>query len=382
MSEHSIRSGRTTASMLAEISTSTAAEVRLIPSCDMIADRSSSWHSGIQVSCHIEVLASNLTTAAPPGLTYIPQLDDILREARGSDSSTLRRGDMVELIGPSGSGKSPNLIHTQIHHRWPNLSRILESSQLTVTGKTTFCLFLLLTRLLPSSMIIDLPSPNSHPVEVPLGGQNDQATIIVPTSHRSPIMQLEKHIRSHITGHILDSLAANLRPRTITPSLAETIDETIKGTLSRLRFIRVQPRWKTLLLALMSVLHPPSLTIDPSKENTDKLDILIIDGFVDGFWPERWHTEDRAADKRSDSRIRGADDVGLKDVIRVLESIRKELGAVVVLTLQALWVSSTMMIHVVSLISSPRTIYGRRIYRLRIPLHSVENEMKDLGPGL
>lgn len=200
-------------------------------------------------------------------------------------------------------------------------------------------MFLLFTRLLPPSLIIDLPAPNSQSVEVPLGGRNDQATIIVPASHRSPVIKLEKHIREHITGHVLDSLSANLRPRKITLALAETIDVAVKDTLSRLRVIRIRPRWKDLFLALSIVLHPPSLTIEPAKENTGRVDMLVVEGFADGFWPERWNTEDRLADKKSEGRIRGADDVGLKDVLRVLEGIRKELGVVVVLTLQALWVS-------------------------------------------
>lgn len=41
---------------------------------------------------------------APPGPTFVVALDEALQSARGEDASTLRRGDMVEIIGPTGSG--------------------------------------------------------------------------------------------------------------------------------------------------------------------------------------------------------------------------------------------------------------------------------------
>jgi hypothetical protein len=49
-----------------------------------------------------------LNVDAPPGPTFIPTLDDALKDARGNEQSTLKRGDMIEIIGASGSGKYPD----------------------------------------------------------------------------------------------------------------------------------------------------------------------------------------------------------------------------------------------------------------------------------
>lgn len=63
---------------------------------------------GVEISQWAKMYSSGkvLTVDAPPGPTFAPSLDDALKEARRSDASTLRRGDMVEIIGASGTGAS------------------------------------------------------------------------------------------------------------------------------------------------------------------------------------------------------------------------------------------------------------------------------------
>ena len=69
--------------------------------------------------------------------------------------------------------------------------------------------------------------------------------------------------------------------------------------------------------------------------------MVVVEGFADGFWPERWSGEERGERKHGE-RIKGAEDVGLREVMGMMESLRKDLGAIIVLTLQGLWVSGIL----------------------------------------
>jgi len=86
----------------------------------------------------------------------------------------------------------------------------------------------------------------------------------------------------------------------------------------------------------------------------ERVDIVIIDGFADGFWPERWNAEGWAIDRKHEGRIRGAEDIGVREVMASIESLRKELGSIVCLTLQGLWVCSVLTARSGKLIDSPQ----------------------------
>ena len=77
--------------------------------------------------------------------------------------------------------------------------------------------------------------------------------------------------------------------------------------------------------------------------------MVFIDGFADGFWPERWHREDRGTERKQEGRIRTAEDIGVREVMGLLESLRRELGTVVCLTLQGLWVGGLQFSDAVDL---------------------------------
>jgi hypothetical protein len=66
------------------------------------------------------------------------------------------------------------------------------------------------------------------------------------------------------------------------------------------------------------------------------LDILVCDGFSDPFWPERWAFEEKGGRRIVPGKngIKGGEDIGMKDVLDAIVGIRKEFGAVVVLTTQ------------------------------------------------
>ena len=77
--------------------------------------------------------------------------------------------------------------------------------------------------------------------------------------------------------------------------------------------------------------------------------MVVVDGFADGFWPERWHGEDRGTERKQEGRIRSAEDIGVREVMGLLESLRRELGTVVCLTLQGLWVGDFLFSDAVDL---------------------------------
>jgi hypothetical protein len=121
--------------------------------------------------------------------------------------------------------------------------------------------------------------------------------------------------------------------------LSDQIEAIVMESLSRLRIVRFKPRWTPMFLALKAVLYPPRLELDPGTEMTERLDLVVVDGFGDPFWPERWATwgKDEAGGQRKPGRV--GEQVGMKEVMGMLESMRREMGAVVVLTIQGLWAS-------------------------------------------
>lgn len=163
--------------------------------------------------------------------------------------------------------------------------------------------------------------------------------MLTPTSHPSPLSRLTASLRDHITHLTQEALSTNLRPRRITAALSEQIDAIVKDSLSRLRIVRFKPRWKAMFLALKAILYPPQLVLEPGVEMTERLDLVVVDGSGDPFWPERWATwgKDETTGLRRTGRT-GAE-VAMKDLMAILEAMRRETGAVVVLTVQGLWVS-------------------------------------------
>ncbi|WVQ80736.1 hypothetical protein IAT38_002841 [Cryptococcus sp. DSM 104549] len=225
--------------------------------------------------------------STPPGPTFVPSLDDAILERRPHPGgSSLQRGDLVELVGPSGS------------------------------GKTSLLTFFLLTTLLPPS----LPPPHHS---IPLGGKGGHATLLQPITHRPLLPALRQAMRAHI--------------RACAPILAEArVERVVEESLGRLTVGRVRPRWKELALALRGVLdgaEPSGVAEAPEGA----LDLLVVDGLGDGYYPYRWAEEERG--KRQvggEGQVVKADEVGMKHVMEGIGRVRKELGSVVVMSVQGL----------------------------------------------
>lgn len=192
-------------------------------------------------------------------------------------------------------------------------------------------LFLLMTTLLPSTFTLKYPNP----IPIELGGRNSNAAFIYPTSHPNPIPILQRRMRDTITS----AVHAQLGSINSTPQLEGQIDDLVKECLRRLRVIRVKPRWKEWSLAMKSLLLDRSgRGMDDGKEEKGGMDLVVCDGFSDGFWAERWADESsRARGMKSRIGIKGGD-ISIGDVMDDITRLRKDLGAVVILSIQGLWV--------------------------------------------
>jgi hypothetical protein len=178
-------------------------------------------------------------------------------------------------------------------------------------------IFLLMGSVLPSQHTFYYPNP----IHLDLGGRDQYASLIHPTTHPSPIPILRRRLYEYIER----AITSQVGQLAIKPELARQIDQLVKESLGRLRVIRVKPRYKTWSLALKSLLY--------QKEGG--MDLVVCDGFSDGFWPERCNDEG----KRKRVGVRASDDIGMQDVMEDIKRLRTELGSVVMLSVQGLWVS-------------------------------------------
>ncbi|GMK55263.1 hypothetical protein CspeluHIS016_0203190 [Cutaneotrichosporon spelunceum] len=174
-------------------------------------------------------------TTAPPGPTFLPELDALLLSARPhAGGSSLQRGDLVELTGASGSGKS------------------------------TLLTFLLMTALLP---------PTLPETAVPLGGRGMRAALLSLPSH--PPSRIARSMRAHIARCCAAATHSATPPE---------IDAVVDAALARLTVLRLRPRatpWTLALRRLLALEESPAL--------------IVADGLGDGYWPERWAEETRSA---------------------------------------------------------------------------------------
>ncbi|WWC94267.1 hypothetical protein V866_001108 [Kwoniella sp. B9012] len=254
------------------------------------------------------VTLSNL--AFPFGPTFVESLDQLILEGRSHPGkSTLMRGDLVELVGSSG------------------------------TGKTAFLSHLIFTTLLPQSLPDFLSTP--------LGGRGLNVTLIQPITHRSIIPLVRQFLRNHIL-HISPT----------TP--IQMVNKVIKESLSRLTVYRPKPRWKEYALCLKKVLD--NATNSPRGISSSSLvgegeggglDLLVVDGMGDPHYPTKWIEEQKGINRYYDAvhkdkdRILSMEDIGLRQVMICIGRIRKEVGAVVVMGTQGLRVSkeSSSLFH-------------------------------------
>lgn len=125
-------------------------------------------------------------------------------------------------------------------------------------------------------------------------------------------------MRAHIATQIDSALRdGNIPVQAIqSAEVSQAIRAAIDSSLDRLLVLRPKPRalgWVQALRRLLSSNHQPQ--------------VVVCDGFGDGYWPERWQEETKRAP---------AGKANMRDVWEALTALRSETGAVVIVTVQGL----------------------------------------------
>lgn len=158
-------------------------------------------------------------------------------------------------------------------------------------------------------------------------------------------------MRAHITSCVESTLASSLKAIRSDADVAKAVEDVVLESLRRLRVIKLKPRYKSWALALRSLRTPPNMPSEHRRrgeERGHRLDLVVCDGLADGLWPERWAEEERGGRRKGtgkDAGIRGSEDVGMRDVMDGIGRLRKELGAVVVVSVQGYWVSGCFTMY-------------------------------------
>lgn len=185
---------------------------------------------------------------------------------------------------------------------------------------------------MPAHITLHYPNPTT----IDLGGKSQYAALIHPISHRSAIKKIEMGLRVYIRN----AIQTNMGDIPFRPELLDQIDVIIKEALGRLRIIRIKARYKNWALALQSLNYPPSGAGTNMDGIKGGMDLVVCDGFGDGFYPDRHAHERLQGPKRKIPGIRAAEDVGIGDVMNSIKTLREQMGSVIVLSIQGIWVRS------------------------------------------
>jgi len=105
--------------------------------------------------------------------------------------------------------------------------------------------------------------------------------------------------------------------------------------------------------ARLYILRPPATAMGWTESlrkvgTLPGIAVVVVDGFSDGFWPERWADEERSSAEKERRRapgvFRGGQDASIRDAWEALTALRRDMGAVVVITVQGLRVSAACLI--------------------------------------
>jgi hypothetical protein len=181
-------------------------------------------------------------------------------------------------------------------------------------------------------------------VTVPLGGKDQQVVYIHSATVASPLLAIGKTARTHIIHCIERILTAttSLTPDLTSPQspYGPIIEAAVQGALRNLSIFTL-PISSNPTASLAATL---SFIPVYQREHCDKeIQLVLVDGAGDGFWQQRWTSEQQRSARvvreglAIPEGIRGSMDVGMHDVMRAITNLRRDLGIVVVTTVQGLW---------------------------------------------
>lgn len=281
-------------------------------------------------------------SAAPPGNTLIPGLDALLCPTPESSrdglfpttpvTSALQRGDMLELQGVSGS------------------------------GKTSVALFLAITTSLPESVTLNDAHGRGGKRIVDIGGKGRRVVWIQPESHAGVAGRMATWMEAHVV-HCLDAGEGR----------QSAVESIARSALARVTIIRlphvsteIGSPYDPLAATLMAL---NSLDPDIMAHNDDgELALLVVDGFGDDFWAGRFYRElgrTRATTSSANSQAI-KDGAEMRDVLKALTDLRRDTGVVVVITTQAIWAANSATSEA-GVMTATRSYASRKLWAQHLP---------------
>ncbi|GAA93631.1 uncharacterized protein L969DRAFT_91296 [Mixia osmundae IAM 14324] len=270
---------------------------------------SESLLTGIACETALDFLGTVRFYADPPGSSNISALDRLIFEhhPHSSESSSLNRGDVIELQGPAGSGKT----------------------QLTY--------FLALTTILPFTWAVSLANPAStRPPRVDtitLGGRN-RSVAVFDVDKRWSALRLKEMVRAHLKRRI--DAHCDLIPTLYNARASSDATEAMLE-LAMARVYIFETRDTIELAAGLAGLPSYAERERPNEE----IAMIIVDSISSCYWQDRYTNEcaSRASrESRSETgpatarRPLKAEARAFSQALRYLAAARTRLGAVVVLT--------------------------------------------------
>ncbi|BGP15180.1 hypothetical protein JCM10213_008680 [Rhodosporidiobolus nylandii] len=252
----------------------------------------STLSSGITSSSALSLVSSvRHATSVPP--TFLSGLDALLHS---SDTEPLRRGDVVELQGLPGSGKTALLLH------------------------------LAATTLLPRFAYVRFEDLRGGPgvACVEVGGKEEVVAFLDCSARAFPISRLSALLRRHLRLAIRRYRA----PKGLGAPREEELDALVEEALSRLHVFKPS---STLQLAV-TVQDLPVWAADRAEQNGDdepELGMVLIDGMSEFAWADQLTRENAAATTTSSST---PPTPPLRLLLRAIANLRASLSPLIFLT--------------------------------------------------
>lgn len=251
--------------------------------------------------CHL-FTGFGLTPASPPGSFFIDALDDHIREtlpASTSSSSTLNGGDVIELEGPSES------------------------------GKTALLYFLAMTTMLPSHISFDYAGKS---FQVILGGRGKSVAVCDCDGFWN-LRRLEHLIQVYILSRcqytLTEDLGAELQDD-LEQQIAPPISKIAQDALASLHLFRpTSPLELAATLVSLPRYHSNHM---PDEE----LAVLMIDSLTAFPWVREQDLPSTVDEPESDSRFRSQsflpENMNIQAVLDGIDSLRRSYNIVTFIT--------------------------------------------------
>lgn len=233
---------------------------------------------GIKSQSGTELFNSVRYSTAPPGPSFFGGLDTLFQ------ASPLQRGDVVEIQGATGS------------------------------GKTSFLYFLCITAILPSEWTVTL---GSNPISTSVGGKG-QSVAFLDCTQRFSITRLATLLREHLSQALEVTVQDHV------------IDDQVRECLKRLHVF--SPHSTVQLAATLQRL--PSYFTSEAASATE-LAYVLIDGSSEFFWADQYERErslNGAKGKAPAADPAGANVDPLRLLVSSLAHVRSTLSPIIVLS--------------------------------------------------